>query len=430
MIDERIQQLIIGLIFKSSIYGFILSMCRLQPDENVPHVMWVSFDRECNPILGYNPIRTQELEAKEIMMIFKHECFHLANNHITRGNKLFDMYSTYFQNQPKKLHDIINMALDFAVNSLIPEFQNTKKYLYPTNHDLPLNLTAEHYFNILLEINNTGSSPECKSQKGADGLKEMMNRSETCDHEMWISQELAEKLQESNYFNEKMENKIEEIIKSSIEKSRSCHANCDQISAAYQKAFEKSIPYYELIKRFVKSQRKGMRENTLSKMNRKRAWVFHDNSDRFICPFPGSMQLPTFKIGNILDTSGSMDEQSILVGLSGISSLIESDRYVDCTVIEVDQEIVKEYKVKRIADIQFNVNGHRGTTLISAFERMKELKVDVVLCFTDGYCENFNQISRTLLPKNIIWVITKGGTDSMVNNTGRVVFANRDSAEA
>ena len=99
MIDERIQQLIIGLIFKSSIYGFILSMCRLQPDENVPHVMWVSFDRECNPILGYNPIRTQELEAKEIMMIFKHECFHLANNHITRGNKLFDMYSTYFQNQ-------------------------------------------------------------------------------------------------------------------------------------------------------------------------------------------------------------------------------------------------------------------------------------------------------------------------------------------
>jgi predicted metal-dependent peptidase len=43
------------------------------------------------------------------------------------------------------------------------------------------------------------------------------------------------------------------------------------------------------------------------------------------------------------------------------------------------------------------------------------------MVFTDGYCENINNIPKKLLPKKIIWVITPDGKADNVNKTGYVV---------
>ena len=115
----------------------------------------------------------------------------------------------------------------------------------------------------------------------------------------------------------------------------------------------------------------------------------------------------------------SIDE--IKEGLSGIKSIIEKDRYCYTTVLEVDTIIEKEYRVKRVRDIQFNVKGRGGTKLLPGLERLKQLNVDVCLVFTDGYVEDINSISRKRLPKKIIWVINKNGTAKNVNRTGYVV---------
>jgi predicted metal-dependent peptidase len=116
-----------------------------------------------------------------------------------------------------------------------------------------------------------------------------------------------------------------------------------------------------------------------------------------------------------------MQEHEILEGLSGVKNIIENDRYCYATVLEVDTVVEKEYDVKRIRDLQFNIKGRGGTTLFPGLERAKELNPDVVLAFTDGGCENINLIPRKLLPKKIIWVITGGGSASCVNETGFIV---------
>ena len=432
MVDERIHQMIISMVFNSSIYGFILSLCKLQPDETKNNEMWVTIDKNYNPVLGYNPNLTKSSPPEHLMKVFKHECFHLANNHIVRGDAVVKNYTHLFTNRMKELHTIVNIAMDLAVNSLIPEFANDERYYHPNKFPgLPSNLSFEHYFNIMMQVKNEGSSPDCKSNEGNQKLKKLMDRLEkddfedTTGHDQWISDEIKEEMGQSDYFKEKIQSVVSEMVKTSMDKARSCGLNVQTFEEIYKKAFEKTIPYYEIIKRFVKSKRAGKLIPTLSKINRKRSWAFMDDRQPIICPFPGTTQLPTFNIGTILDTSGSMDEDSVKVGLSGVASIIESDPFVTCTVIENDQEIVKEYKVKKISDIQFNVCGHRGTTLFPAFSRMKELKVDVVLCFTDGYCEDFNSISKASLPKNIIWIITPGGTENYVKNTGKVIFDNR-----
>ncbi|HUU86729.1 MAG TPA: VWA-like domain-containing protein, partial [Candidatus Glassbacteria bacterium] len=101
--------------------------------------------------------------------------------------------------------------------------------------------------------------------------------------------------------------------------------------------------------------------------------------------------------------------------------IIEKDRHCFTTVLEVDAGVEKEYKVKKVRDIQFQIKGRGGTTLGPGLFRAKELNCDVCLAFTDGYTETINDYPRKDLPKKIIWVITPSGSAEKVNRTGWVV---------
>jgi predicted metal-dependent peptidase len=138
-------------------------------------------------------------------------------------------------------------------------------------------------------------------------------------------------------------------------------------------------------------------------------------------PFPGKQRDFTFDIVIVLDTSGSMSDDDVKEGLSGVKNILEKDRHCYTTILEVDAGVEKEYVCKRVHDIQFNIKGRGGTTLGPGLERARELRCDVCLVFTDGFTENINMISRKKLPKKIIWVIGKNGTAQNVNQTGFVV---------
>jgi predicted metal-dependent peptidase len=116
-----------------------------------------------------------------------------------------------------------------------------------------------------------------------------------------------------------------------------------------------------------------------------------------------------------------MSREDIIEALKGIKYIIEKDRYCKVDVIECDADVQKVYKVKRLKDIQFNVVGRGGTTLFPGLEVCKELNCDVVLAFTDGYCDDINSVPKKKLPKKIIWVITNGGSDECINRTGFIV---------
>lgn len=184
------------------------------------------------------------------------------------------------------------------------------------------------------------------------------------------------------------------------------------------------IPYYELIRQLVKGSRIGKYKRSSTHINRKRTYVFQINDENIpmISPFPGRKRDMTFKIVVLVDTSGSQSPDDIMDALSGCASIIEKDRHCETTVLEVDTMIHKEYKVKKLSDIDFEVKGRGGTVLMPGVERARELNCDVCLCFTDGYTENFNEIDRRLFPKRMIWVITPNGSEEKLNQTGYVVY--------
>jgi len=185
------------------------------------------------------------------------------------------------------------------------------------------------------------------------------------------------------------------------------------------------LPYYMIIRKFVVGSRRAKYRNSSTKINKKRTYTFQLKNNNSllpeISPFPGKTLDTSFKIGILIDTSGSMSKEEILEGLSAIKSIIEKDKDCKIWVIENDTTIQKEYQIKKLTDIQFNIKGRGGTTLFPGLKRMKELSLDVVIGFTDGYCENLNKIPRKELPKKIIWVLNSNGNSSSLNKTGVVI---------
>jgi predicted metal-dependent peptidase len=224
----------------------------------------------------------------------------------------------------------------------------------------------------------------------------------------------------------KIDQHVANIVKESV---KSFNKDRGNIPAHIAQLIESALappkaPYYQIIRKLVRGSRFSKFRRSPTKINRKRTYVFSMQDNKCIpqiSPFPGKTRDMTFDIVVLIDTSGSMSPDDILEGLSGVKNIIEKDRHCYTTVLEVDAAVEKEYTVKKLRDIQFDIKGRGGTTLYPGLERARQLNPDVCLAFTDGYTENINNIARKKLPKKLIWVITPDGSADNVNKTGFVV---------
>lgn len=424
--DEIMRKLIATLTLQGSYWGFVFSKVKRRSVEGMAYPMAVASDPDSTLVLLYSPFFIREENFKSLEPIIEHEGMHLINKHIPRLYRLVES-----ENDKEKKQDVIytfNYAADYAVNSLIDMPKSVKfkdfgeyRFAFPDQSDLPDKQSAEFYFFKLLkqmkkEEGGKGGEGKGKGSK-SEGSGEEKGGVE--NHKEWINGKVSDMLS----FARKIETFTQDIARESLMEAQSRGTVPAYLSEMVRKLLEPpQVPYYQIIRKLVKSSRISKFRSSSTRINRKRTYVFAINEKNIpeISPFPGRVRDYTFNIGVLIDTSGSMRMQQIIQGLSGVKNIIENDRHCKTTVIEVDASVQKEYIVKRVADIQFNIKGRGGTILYPALERFRELKVDIVLAFTDGWCENINQISRKLLPRKIVWVILNG-SPANVDKTGYVI---------
>lgn len=411
--DEVMKEVIAVLMLKGSYWGFLFSRIKRRSDNKIPYCMGVASDPDSTVVLYYNPDFISEEDFKTLESLVEHEGMHLLNDHISRMYRLLD--SEYDKEKKKFVAETFNLAADCAVNSVIniPRVITLKKeeheLIFPERFQLPDKQSAEFYFFEIM-----------KQSKKVSAKKEIISISDCIkNHEKWTDAKVSDPVS----FSRKVETFIQDIAKEAFNECQSRGTVPSYISQMIQQLLEPpKLPYYQIIRKLVRSSRIGKFKSSSTRINRKRTYVFVTNQKNVpeISPFPGRVRDYTFKIGVLIDTSGSMSVDKIRQALSGVRNLIENDRNCITIVIEIDVVVQKEYRVKRIDDIEFNVKGRGGTELFPALKRFKELKTDVVLGFTDGWCENINVIDRKLLPKKIIWVVLNG-SDENVNKTGFVI---------
>jgi predicted metal-dependent peptidase len=410
---ERIKNLIAHYVLKYNYWGYLFSRIRRKPVPGLPSIMGVAPETDGTISLLYNPDLVNRTEDKHILTVLEHEGMHLLNKHVSRLIRVV-------VNETNKLREfakinIWNIAADCSVNvqanirNPIVVAGDPWPPCLPKNYKLEENKVTEYYYYELLK----GS--------GVDKLPDNLAFS---NHDSWMKN--LQGVPDLSTLSRKLEQHVQNIIKESV---KSFNTDRGTLPAHVQELIKMALappkaPYYQIIRKLIRASRLSRFKRSPTKVNRKRGYVFlleGDDCVPQISPFPGKTRDRTFFIVVLIDTSGSMSVDDILEGLSGVKNIIEKDRHCYTVVLEVDAGVEKEYEVKRVRDIQFNIKGRGGTTLGPGLLRAKELGCDVCLAFTDGYTENINAIHRKLMPKKLIWVINKGGTAKSVNQTGWIV---------
>ena len=115
-----------------------------------------------------------------------------------------------------------------------------------------------------------------------------------------------------------------------------------------------------------------------------------------------------------IDSSGSMSDDQLKMVLSEVYSLALQKKPMRIVCVQCDTQIqwVKEYTklqdLKKDAITQ-GVKGRGSTVLKPCWDllkndkRFKNRRAEIVLCFTDGYCDQYKRDSKTM--QNLFWCI-------------------------
>ena len=415
--SERLKNLVAKFVLKYNYWGYLFSRIRRKPctrgHQGFDSIMGVGPEKDGTISLYYEPELVEKTDDINLIKVIEHEGFHLLNKHIPRLVRILSN-----EVDPGKMMakaKVWNMAADCAVNVQMGLREDVIiagepwPPVLPSKWDMPDDKITEWYYYELLKNKITFVSVPMIG----DHTSWMSNIKGVSDHTA-----LARKLDQH------VQNIIRESVKSFNRERGSLPGN---VAALIEGALAPpKAPYYQIIRKLIRGSRLSKFKRSPTKINRKRVYVFKLGGKVIpnISPFPGKTRDFTFDIVVLIDTSGSMTNENVLDGLSGVKSIIEKDRHCYTTVLEVDADVEKEYEVKKVRDIEFNIKGRGGTTLRPGLERARELGCDVCLAFTDGYTEDINSIPRKALPKKMIWVITKDGNPNSVNQTGPVIRIN------
>jgi len=423
--DERLKNLVAHFVLKNNYWGYLFSRIARKPTEQSLLIMGVAPESNGTITLYYNKEAVDGTDDKTLITVLEHEGMHLLNKHIPR---LLRIISNEINDEQKfKKYEMWNIAADCCVNTQanIPKrlVINGKPIdlCFPELYKMEDGKATEWYYNTLLDQESKAN--ECGGTMDFSGLFDKLD-----DHTGWkkAANDKLKGVSDLSSLSRKVENYVNDIVNESV---KTFNKQRGKLPGHVEELINEllappKVPYFQIIRKLVRGSRLSKFKRTPTRINRKRTYVFQLGDDPnvpAISPFPGRMRDFSFNIVILIDTSGSMSKDDILEGLSGIKNIIENDRHCKVTVLENDTQLQKEYEVKKLRDIDFKVKGSGGTTLAPGLERARELKADVTLTFTDGGCDNINEIDRKLLPKKIIWVIQKDGTARMVNQTGFVV---------
>ncbi len=147
--------------------------------------------------------------------------------------------------------------------------------------------------------------------------------------------------------------------------------------------------------------------------------------DASIIPALGLIRDPCYRVFFIVDTSGSMDNESLKIAASELTHLLRADEDMEVRYIQGDAEVHYDEVFHSGDTIPAEVVGRGGTDFDAYFEYMAqyvrndESCPDLVIVYTDGYAPELDR-SNWLPPEiPVIWLLTPHG--SAPENYGEVI---------
>jgi predicted metal-dependent peptidase len=411
-IEDELSRGIIKLLFNEPFYAHFLGQVSRIVSKDVTETAAVGL-RQNAIYLFINPdfFLTQLKTLDERVAIIKHEVLHLVFKHLYRHKSNWDPNTA-------------NIAADIVVNQYIGRWPLPEGAILLGQFSV-LNLeaeeTVEYYYSKLIDAR------QCAPKKISDIKKEL--ESEGTDGNK--KEEIQKNLQDWERIDDLLNN-----IKSGEGKvwmddhkkwsdkpgdEAELHRIDDAILTSRKRIKEKDWQDLKKTPEFLKQIIEAILEKRKPQVDWKRSLRIFANSSRhskvvgtmkryskrFGEPSTG-IRIKSFqKIAVIIDTSGSVDDDSLSLFFTEIHAMWKNR--AEILVIECDDVVGQTYPFR--GKFPKVISGRGGTAFDPAFEYLqkerKRKKFDGCIYLTDGYA-----ITPTIKPPcKLLWVLTPDGTD-------------------
>jgi len=374
-----------------------------------------------------------KLTRDEQLFVLGHEVYHAVMMHVLRLEG--------------RDRDLFNIAADMEVNGILKADGLTppKDLFFPSTFGFPENLSAEEYYELLVQKQR--QSPRSMPGKGkGNGQGNSQGKSGSNDDGQGkgLSGQFDKHIAKDDAVaNEKNDDEVidrygkvgydedfttsvnvdpkevEKIRQEAVAAAQQIERTRGSLPAHLQRLVDKllkpEISWKEVLIQFT--TRTSGCSTTWSKPNRR---FVHTGT------YLPSSEGQALKIAIGLDTSGSTSEDMVKF-LSEVKGIAKSFPKYDVDLIQCDwdiqdvQHFSEEEPFLEGANQNFKVCGGGGTRMKPIFEYIKtnSLDVDAIVVFTDGYIETFNKSDDPGIP--VLWILTKNSTDEHVKAFGEVV---------
>lgn len=361
-------------------YACMVSKCNILFDDNFAAIAGVSYIN-CSYNLYINLNKFCSLELIQRLAVLKHEMLHILNGHLL------------YRREESRNHYNWNIASDCAINQLIDQ-----------SH-LPPNCVSVEYLEELTKSKVKKLEPSEYYYELLNNSKIDMKSLEKIDkHQSWELSSTSDSIETQKNVTSEMIEESKEITQKTIGEFPNEYSKWIKINKNEQK-----VNWKKYLKSFIKTNTKI---KTVFKPNRR---------------LPNRMDLKGYKkdkttnILYIIDASGSVKDSEFKILNSVLVSLC-SQYNLKINAIQVDSEASEpEILTKNTELIERKRNA--GTFLSAGLRKAEEhkLQYDTIIVSTDGFLSTLDVSEFVKINKNVIFLVTKGGSVSEFKNLGKQI---------
>ncbi len=332
----------------------------------------------------FSPPMFLQLEEREAVALIKHEILHILLKHHARERILKNKY--------RKL--AINLAMDISVNQYINHLPAFVERINTVNMRFDLNLKTNETLEFYTEEIHKAILLHPKEAKEL-AESDAVNYEEV--HDQWVESED----EESDEVKDKLKSTLQMASRNGIP---------DEILRIVRGNLKGEVHWTNIIRKALRTLPKG-KKKTVTRVNRRQP-------ERLDLRGELKNHIPDLTVA--VDISGSIDDKSMRDFLKEIVTL--SHAYSESIrIIECDNEVRRDYKIKSFNDIQPLLKRRGGTKFTPVFQHLKDenLRNTLLIYFTDGLGEE--RLGTKPGHYKTIWVI-KGEKLSLNDPLGEVIY--------
>jgi predicted metal-dependent peptidase len=413
-------------------FASLLTMMKKQQSKETP-TMGVTI-RDGQLYLLYNNDFVENIKAKygfkALKGILEHELLHIVYDHLSKIKKF------------NRIPYLYNIASDMAINQMIDNKllpdklpietkEGTKwvgKLVFPESYKLPVEKNAEFYYNQLMkqakkqsQKNGNGKGQKCPQCGGSGKDKDGQHKCPSCGGSGKKEEQKGQTLDDHSQWKNIKENEqmTKEVVKRAVKgayknaKKMRGHLPAGLEEAVNELLKPPTINWKQLLKQYIGSSIKTGFKSSWKRPNRR--FPFRED-------YKGKTAKRTIKMMVAVDTSGSVCEEDFLDFIGELKGILNVYK-CKIDLVHCDAEIQKKEPLKPYSDVHINFKGRGGTSFKPVFKEYRNKSdYDLLIYFTDGYGDQEDCRSN----KQVIWVLTKDGSDPFNPAEGRIVRINNE----